>query len=163
MTYVNIERVTRKGENMAHSKSNILVHLVFSTKNRAVMIDEPIREPLNSYISGIIKRDGSFLLSIGSVQDHIHILFAMSKEKSVTESVRNIKSISSKWIKEKGGDYINFQWQSGYGAFSVSQSKVREVEKYINNQESHHKKMTFKEELKILFDKHGIDYDKRYL
>jgi REP-associated tyrosine transposase len=131
---------------MAHSKSNILIHLVFSTKNRSAIIDDEIREQLNSYISGIIKRDGSFLISIGSVEDHIHILFVMSKDKTVTQSVRNIKSISSKWIKEQKGDYSDFQWQSGYGAFSVSQSNTSQIEKYIKNQKSHHKKMTFKEE-----------------
>ncbi len=118
---------------------------------------------MSSYITGIIKKDESTVISIGSVEDHIHILFVMSKNITLSESVRSIKGASSKWIKEKGETYKNFQWQSGYGAFSVSESKSKEVVKYIQNQKSHHMKMTFKDELRKLFDKHGIDYDEKYL
>jgi REP-associated tyrosine transposase len=148
---------------MAHSRSRMLTHIVFNTKNKAALIDEEIRGELHSYISGIIKNDGSYILAINSVEDHVHILFDLSKNRALSEFVKTIKTNSSRWIKTKGIEYEKFQWQNGFGAFSVSQSRINVIEKYIANQKSHHKKMSFQEELKILFDKHKIEYDERYL
>ena len=86
-----------------------------------------------------------------------------AKNKTLTDSVRSIKASSSKWIKSRGSQYESFQWQNGYGAFAVSQSIIDQIIGYIKNQRQHHNKMSFKEELKILFDKHKIDYNERYL
>ena len=100
---------------------------------------------------------------INSVEDHVHILFSISKNIGISQIVKEVKTGSSKWIKTKGEAFRQFHWQSGYGAFSVTESHIDAVKKYIANQEEHHRKMTFQEEFVQLLKKHHIEYDERYL
>jgi putative transposase len=101
---------------------------------------------------------------IGGVEDHVHALFNLSKNYALKKVVEEIKKGSSKWMKtSQGASNKNFQWQNGYAGFSVSQSNVEQVKKYIEQQEDHHRKMTFQEELRGLFLRHGIEFDERYM
>ena len=149
---------------MAQSLAKIIVHLAFSTKNRAPFLrDEAIRRELNSYLAATLRELDSPALIIGSVSDHVHVLFLVSRTHAVCDIVEEIKKNSSKWIKTKSPDLRDFQWQNGYGIFSVSQSNVAAVKRYIAGQEGHHRTMTFEEEFRRLLEKHEVDYDERYV
>src|SRR5262245_3358741 len=128
---------------MPQSLAKNIVHLVFSTKNRQPLITDSVRSDLHSYIGGILRKWESPAIIINSVADHIHILFCLSKNFALKKIVEEIKRSSSKWIKSKGPDFRQFYWQAGYGAFSVSQSNVAIVKRYIENQEAHHRKVDF--------------------
>jgi len=146
---------------MGQSLSKVYIHLVFGTKKRKPLISEYVREELHLYIAGILKKMESPALRINSVSDHIHILFLQSKNYALSKIVEEVKKNSSKWIKTKG--IINFTWQIGYGAFSVSSSKIEVVKKYIENQQEHHRKKTFMEEVELFMRKYQMnDYDKMY-
>jgi len=140
-----------------------LVHLVYSTKNRSRWIPEEVRDDLYDYQAGIFKNWDSPALKIGAVDDHIHALFSLSKNHPLKKVVEEVKKGSSKWMKTDGTKFKRFYWQNGYAAFSVSQSNVEEVIRYIENQEEHHREMTFQDELRILLKKHGVECDERYL
>src|SRR5437867_647155 len=133
---------------MAQSLAKILIHLVYSTKNRQPLLTDNVREELHCYTAGILKEWESPAILINSVEDHIHILFSLSKNHSVSRIVEEAKKGSSKWLKTKASSLADFHWQNGYGAFSVSQSAVEEVRKYIANQKEHHHKKTFQEEFR---------------
>lgn len=148
---------------MAQSLSIILVHLVFSTKNWRPLITDDIRPELHAYMGSIFRDEGSPVIIIGSVSDHGHILFNLSRRITLGQLTELVKANSSRWIKTKGNAFKDFHWQTGYGAFSVSQSNVEAVKRYIANQAIHHRKLSFQDELRLLLDKHGIVYDERYL
>ena len=148
---------------MASTLTNLLYHVVFSTKNRQRILHKKYREKLYKYIGGIIRGEKSILISIGGTEDHIHIFIKIRPDVTVSHMLKCIKGNSSKWINENKYAEIHFNWQSGYGAFSVSQSSVNAVINYIEHQEEHHKKQTFKEELILLLKKNKIDYDEQYL
>jgi putative transposase len=148
---------------MASTFTNLLYHTVFSTKDRLPTIHEGLRERLYEYIGGIIRGERGVLLEIGGIPDHVHLLMKLKSDMAVAEIVRLIKSNSSKWLNDSNGPTGRFEWQTGYGAFSVSESQVRKVRKYIQDQESHHAKVSFRDELIALLEKHGIEYDERYL
>ena len=148
---------------MPQSLANILVHLVFSTKERRRFIRDDVRERLHAYIVGILENQQSPSLITNSVADHIHILFALSKNLSLAKVVQEVKQGSSKWIKEQDGDYRSFAWQNGYAAFSVSESQRDVVSEYVRKQAEHHAKVSFEDELRQFFDKHGVKYDERYV
>jgi putative transposase len=148
---------------MASTFTNLLYHIVFSTKDRAPSIHEGLRERLYAYVGGIIRGERGALLEIGGVPDHIHLLAKLKSDISIAELVRLVKSNSSKWVNESINPTTRFEWQTGYGAFSVSESHAKTVRKYIANQESHHAKISFRDELTALLEKHGIEYDERYL
>jgi REP element-mobilizing transposase RayT len=122
---------------MSQSLSNIVVHLVFSTKGRRQLIRDEERGDLHAYITGILKNVDSPLIEINSVRDHIHILFAQSKNHAPAKIVEQVKSSSSCWIKEQHSSYIDFAWQAGYGEFSVSPMHIEAVREYIRNQPEH--------------------------
>ncbi len=124
---------------MAQSLSKMLVHLIFSTKGRERLIGDDIRDELHRYSATVLKELDSPAILINSVEDHIHILFSLSKNHSISKIVEETKKATSKWIKGKGSHYSGFYWQNGYGAFSVSQSGVPDVQKYIANQKEHHR------------------------
>jgi REP element-mobilizing transposase RayT len=146
---------------MGQSLSQIFIHLVFGTKNRKPLLANSVREELHAYIAGILKELKSPALKINSVEDHIHILFLLSKNYALFKVVEEVKKSSSKWIKTKG--ISNFAWQIGYGAFSVSSSKLDAVKKYIDNQEEHHKKRSFVKEVELFMKEYGAnDYDKKF-
>ena len=139
------------------------VHIVFSTKNRQPFIDQSIKEELHAYLGGTCKELGCPVLAVGGVEDHVHILCMLSRNMALSELVGKVKANSSKWIKTKGEQYANFYWQNGYGAFSVNPTETEVVIKYIQNQEEHHKKRTFKEEYRLFLKKYKVKYDERYV
>jgi len=148
---------------MGHTFANLLYHIVFSTKNRIPLIHEGIREPLYEYMGGIIRGEGGILLEIGGMPDHVHLLAKFRTDIAVATMVQKIKGKSSKWRNGQRSRFERFQWQEGYGAFSVSQSLVKKVGNYIATQEEHHKGTSFKDELIGLLKRHRIPYDERYL
>ena len=148
---------------MSQSLVKNYLHLVFSTKLRNAWLPVDCRSKLFAYQSGILKNLDSTVVEINGVEDHVHILFLLSKNHALKTVIEEVKKGSSKWMKTLDGTKnVNFYWQGGYGAFSVSQSKVEVVRKYIQNQEEHHRKVTFQDELRELFRLHEIDFDERY-
>ena len=148
---------------MAQSLSKMLVHLIFSTKNREPLIKDDIRDELHRYIASILQQWDSPAILVNSVEDHVHILFSLSKNYSINKIVEEAKKGSSIWIKSKGGAYAGFYWQAGYGAFSVSQSNAADVQKYIANQREHHRQKTFQEEYREFLNRYQVEYDERYV
>ena len=148
---------------MGHSYTNLLYHIVFSTKERQPWLDPEISTRLYAYAGGAIRSEGGVSISINGSVDHIHILAKLRQNKSVSDSMRAIKANSSGWIHRSFPALREFAWQSGYGAFSVSQSQVGTVQRYIVDQQRHHQRVSFKEEFIALLNAHGIEYDERYL
>ena len=148
---------------MPQSLSNILVHIIFSTKLRKSIIASKIETELYAYLASILKNCDCSPIIIGGSEDHVHILCKLSKSRSISSVIEDIKKKSSKWIKTKGQEYMNFYWQSGYGSFSVGRSQIDALKKYIQNQKEHHRKKTFKDEFLEILKLYGIDYDERYL
>ena len=148
---------------MSQSLSKLFVHIVFNIKTGSVGIDKTISKELYAYMGAIIKDNESIPIVINGVENHIHILCVMSKNIALAKLVEEIKRHSSRWIKTKGEQYRQFAWQGGYGAFSVSSSIQDKTKRYIENQEAHHKKMTFKEEYLLFLKEYGINYDEQYL
>jgi putative transposase len=148
---------------MGSTFTKLLYHFVFSTKDREPTIHQENRDRLYGFIGGIIRQEGGVLLQAGGVADHIHLLASLRAEPSVADMLRAIKSKSSGWMNRYVTPQERFQWQAGYAGFSVSESQVARVRRYIQNQESHHRRVSFKEELIELLERHGIEYDERYL
>jgi putative transposase len=148
---------------MSQSLVKNLIHLVYSTKQRQRWIGQAHRDGLFAYQAGIYREWDSPALLIGGVEDHVHSLFALSKNHPLKKIVEEVKKGSSKWMKSDGPKNPDFHWQAGYGAFSVSQSNLEEVRRYIENQEEHHRRMTFHDELRALLVRHGIKFDERYV
>jgi REP-associated tyrosine transposase len=144
---------------MAGTFTRLLYHVVFSTKSRAPFIDPELRTELYPYIEGIIRRQKGWLLSLNGMPDHVHILLRLKPDIAIAELVRHVKGGSSSWIHGQKGLCPEFAWQSGYAAFSVSESKEGTVRSYIGRQETHHRRKTFEEELISLLKKHNIEYD----
>jgi REP element-mobilizing transposase RayT len=150
---------------MPQSLAQVLVHVVYSTKNRTPWLKEPdLRSELYAYNATILKNNvDSRAILINGVEDHIHILCSLSRKFAIQEVVKESKTETTKWIKKKGPTYANFHWQAGYGIFSVSPSKVDQVKRYIANQEQHHKRMSFQDEFREMCKRHGIAIDERYV
>ena len=147
---------------MSSTLSNLLYHIVFSTKERRELIKSG-KEDIFKYITGIISGEGGYLIKIGGTEDHIHIFAKFPPVICVSDMVRKIKSNTSKWLNENRKYIFPFSWQKGYAVFSVSESASEHVIKYIENQEIHHKKTGFKEELLALLKKHNMQFDDKYL
>ena len=149
---------------MPQSLSQVLIHLIFSTKHRQPFITEKIEPDLYAYIAKVLFDECHCpALISGGDRDHIHILYVQSRIWSVAKVVELVKKRSSKWIKTKGEGFSLFQWQTGYGAFSVSRSNAEIVKKYIASQKEHHRKQPFKDEYLAFLKKYEIDYDEKYL
>ncbi len=148
---------------MAQSFSRILIHLVFSTKNRELMLTPAIQTELNPYLAGTLNNIECPSLQVGGVEDHVHLFFGLSRTRTIADVVENVKTSSSKWIKTKGIAFVGFHWQSGYGAFSVSQSDADAVVAYIRDQVQHHRKMTFQDEYRRLLERYHIVFDEKYV
>jgi REP element-mobilizing transposase RayT len=148
---------------MAQSLAKNLIHLVFSTKQRKGHLTDSIRPPLFAYMAGILRKLDSPAVVIGGVVDHVHILFQLSKNHALAKAVEEVKAGSSLWIKSQDRMFEAFYWQAGYGAFSVSESNVDQVRRYIENQEEHHRTTTFQDEFRALLERHGIAFDERYV
>jgi putative transposase len=149
---------------MPQSLSAVYIHLVFSTKNRRPFLqDRDLRERLYKEFGGISKRLECAPIITGGVEDHIHHLVRFGRTISQAEWVKELKRASNKWLKEQGVAFADFEWQAGYATFSVSASKLEQVKLYIANQEEHHRRMTFQDELRGLLERHGIEWDERYI
>ncbi len=148
---------------MANTFTNLLVHIVFSTKHRIPFLQEELCERVYDYLGGIIREKKGISLEIGGMPDHVHILARLKSDCSVAELLRPLKSSSSKWFHDTFPQSAEFAWQVGYAAFSVSESQVSAVRRYIRNQAQHHARLSFKDELIALLKKHQIEYDERYL
>jgi REP element-mobilizing transposase RayT len=148
---------------MPQSLAKNLIHLIYSTKNRRPWIAPEHREALYAYQAGIFREWDSPALIIGGVEDHVHTLFVLSKNHPLMKVVEEVKRGSSKWMKAEGPRHAGFFWQTGYAAFSVSQSNVEDVKRYIANQEEHHRRTSFQDELRAFFRRHEIVFDERYV
>lgn len=137
--------------------SKLDYHIVFSTKNRLPMIEDSFRENLYSYMGGVLRANGGTLLVAGGMPDHVHLLAVWGTSISVAKMLQLIKGGSSKWLSDRG--IRGFGWQAGYGAFSVSASRLAAVRAYILNQEEHHRRWSFQEEFLELLRRHGVPYD----
>ena len=148
---------------MAGTYTNLLYHIVFSTKQRRQLITQAIEQDLYSYIGGIIRNLKGVQLEIGGATDHLHILAKFKPILSLSDAVRDIKANSSKWLNERKARIYKFGWQDGFAAFTVSESQVPRVGGYIRSQKNRHKRMSFQEELIELLRKNRVEYDERYL
>jgi REP-associated tyrosine transposase len=148
---------------MAQSLSSILIHLVFSTKNREPFITPEIEAELHPYMATIFRELKSPSLAIDGTSDHIHILFSLARVVTVADIVEEVKTSTSKWVKTKGREFRNFHWQRGYGAFSIGQSNVSLLKRYLENQKEHHRHVTFQDEYRKFLAAYGIDFDERYI
>jgi REP element-mobilizing transposase RayT len=146
---------------MAQTLVSLYIHVIFSTKNRASLIRPEIEKELFAYLGGIAKNNDSRLLAANGTADHIHLLISLSKTMNLSELVGDLKRDSSKWMKTKGSRF--FQWQDGYGAFSVGQTQIEDVKKYIARQKEKHSEQTFEEEYRIFLLKYGIEFDEKYI
>ena len=148
---------------MSSTLTNLLYHVVFSTKGRQPLIDDDLLIKLHAYIGGIIRANGGVALEVGGVTDHVHVLMKVKAAIALSNMIRQVKSVSSKWISEHFPTKTSFAWQSGYGAFTVSESSLNRVRIYIRNQEVHHRNQAFADEYLILLNRHHISYDPNYL
>jgi putative transposase len=149
---------------MPQSLAQIYLHIVFSTKERRAFLQNAgVRDELHKYLGGACNGLGCPVLRVGGVADHVHILCRLGRTITVADLVKELKRDSSKWLKTKGPGLESFQWQSGYGAFSVSPSHVEELRGYIANQEEHHWAESFQDEFRRLLRKYGVEWDERYV
>ena len=142
-----------------HSFVSCLMHCVFATKERRPFIKPELQTRLWPYLGGIARENKMKALMIGGVEDHVHVLLSLPSTLSVAKAMQLIKGNSSKWIHETFPEHQSFEWQEGYGAFSIGISGVDDTVKYIQNQPEHHRKMTFNEEVAVFLKKHGMEYD----
>ncbi|MBZ5703748.1 MAG: IS200/IS605 family transposase [Acidobacteriia bacterium] len=146
---------------MAQTCGNVIVHLIFSTKERRPLITPGIRSDLFAYLGGIVREMRGTALITNGTADHVHMLVRIRPAQSIAEIARVVKTNSSRWVHEKWG--TDFAWQAGYGVFSVSESTVAAVTKYIAAQEEHHKRRSFQEEFLAFVKKNNVAYDERYI
>ena len=149
---------------MSQSLAKILVHIVFSTKDRRPYLrDGALRDEFHCYLGGILKEIGCQPIIVGGAEDHVHLLCALSRTRCAAEAVKEIKRGSSLWIKSKSDAIRDFGWQNGYGIFSIGYSQMPEVKSYIANEDDHHRRMTFQNEFRALLQRYEIEYDEQYL
>ena len=145
---------------MSHTYFQNVMHIVYSTKERRKIIPTQMKKRLWAYTAGICKHQGIFVHAVGGMEDHIHLLLQFPATLIIADAIKTIKSNSSGWMSDEIG---RFAWQQGYSGFGVSKSNIATVVRYIRNQEQHHRRMTFEEEFIALLEKHGIEYDPRYV
>ena len=149
---------------MAQSLARLWTHLIFSTKNRFPFLSEKtLRTDMQAFLAKMLREQDCETLIVNGVEDHVHALFALSRTHSIASVVKEIKRTSSGFAKELSATMVKFHWQRGYGAFSVSQSNLEEVVRYIENQEEHHKRVSFQDEYRAFLKAYGIQYDERYV
>jgi putative transposase len=148
---------------MPQSLSKVILHVVFSTKDRELWLTSEVRARMHAYLATICRDLNADSVHVGGVADHVHILTTLPRTLSQAQLVEQIKKTSSRWIKTLEPRYRGFFWQRGYGAFSVSPSQLKSVIRYIDGQQNHHRTHTFQDEYRELLRKHGIDFDERYV
>ncbi|MCL4743390.1 MAG: IS200/IS605 family transposase [Phycisphaerales bacterium] len=150
-------------DGMASTLTRLLVHITFSTKNRAAAIPETIEPDLYAYIGGICRRMGSPLLAMGGVADHVHMLVSLGKSVALSDLMLNVKRDSSKWLKERDAVLREFAWQDGYFGFSIGESGVDALKAYIADQKQRHLTVDYKDEMRAFLRKYGVEWDERYV
>ena len=148
---------------MPQSLSFLLVHVVFSTKDRVPMFGSAIRPALHAYLATVTRNTGCECYRTGGVADHVHLAIRFSRTITAANLVEKIKTSSSKWLKTQSPDLAGFSWLRGYGAFSVSPACLEDLRHYVDNQEEHHRKCIYQEEFRTFPTKYGIEYDERYV
>ena len=146
---------------MPQSLARVLIHLVFSTKNRDPLIPAAVRDELHAYIGAVLKGLDCPSIRVGGTNDHVHILYSLARTRTLASITEKVKTASSKWIKHRDGS--PFAWQTGYGAFSVSEANLRSVSRYIERQPAHHARYTYQDELRDFLRRSHLEYDERYL
>ena len=149
---------------MPQSHAQVWLHIVFSTKDRRPFLQrDEFRTQMFKMLAHHVKESGCVSASVGGHIDHVHLLVGLSRTLTIAKLIENVKTETSKWAKKSDGGTDLFQWQAGYGAFSVSQSLTEAVDQYIRNQEEHHRKASFQDEYRRICEKHGIEIDERYV
>jgi REP element-mobilizing transposase RayT len=148
---------------MANTFTQIYIQFVFAVQNRASLIQPEWKDELYKYITGIVQKNGHKLIAINGTANHVHIFIGYKPHQLIPDLMQDVKGSSSKWINEKRFIKGKFNWQEGYGAFSYSHSQIDQVVRYINDQEKHHKKKTFREEYISLLKKFNIEFDEKYV
>jgi putative transposase len=148
---------------MSSSYCNLLYHIVFSTKRREPWLTPEIRSRTHEYLGGAIRNEGGIAMIVNGTADHVHILAKVRQDKAISKLIGELKANSSGWISRAFEDCAAFAWQEGYGAFTVSQSQLAKVRRYIEKQEEHHRRVSFLEEFKVLLKAHDLPFDERYL
>ena len=146
-----------------HSFVSCLIHCVWATKERRPFLKPELQERLWPYLGGIARENGMKALGVGGVGDHVHMLISLPSTLAIAKAVQLLKGNSSKWMHETFPDQPDFGWQEGYGAFSIGISGVDDTLAYIRNQAAHHRKLTFRDEVAVFLQKHGMEYDERML
>ncbi len=147
---------------MSQTLVKVYIHIVFSTKNRENMILPQIEKELFAYIGGTLRKHKSALIAANGTPNHVHLLVSQSKNISLSDLLRELKKASSLWIKTKDKAFKSFQWQAGFGAFSIGQSQIETVKNYIAKQKEHHKTELFEDEYRKFLQKYEIDFDEQY-
>ena len=148
---------------MGHTYTALQYHIVFGTKDRLPSIQPKLQSRLYEYIGGIVRGENGMLIAIGGMPDHIHLLVTLHSTTCLADMLRRIKANSSKWVHENVPEMKTFAWQAGYAAFTVSRSVLGDVEAYIHNQQTHHATLSFEDEFVAFLERHGIEYDERYV
>ena len=148
---------------MAQTLTSLMVHVVFSTKDRQPLITPEVEPELYAYMGGTAKNLESRCLAAGGTENHVHLLVSQSKKVALCHLMEEVKKSSSKWIKTKASTFQTFSWQDGYGAFTIGESQVEALKLYIGGQKERHKRQTFEEEFMLLLKKYHVQYDERYL
>jgi REP element-mobilizing transposase RayT len=149
---------------MSQSLSKILVHVVFSTKDRRPYLnDRELRTELHAYLGGILARLDCQSLIVGGVADHVHALSTLARTRTAADVVKELKRGSTLWVKAADSSLAEFAWQGGYGAFSIGASQIATVRNYIANQEEHHRKVSFQDEFRTLLARYDVEFDERYV
>jgi len=148
---------------MPESHAFALIHLVFSTKNRTADLDADVRPDLHAYLATVARNAGCDCYRVGGVADHVHLAVRLSRTLAIADLVRELKASSSKWLKAQSPKLDDFAWQRGYGAFSVGPTDLGALEAYIDSQEEHHRKRSYREEYVAFLKKYGVEYDERYM
>jgi putative transposase len=148
---------------MSQSLSCVLLHVVFSTKDRAPVLDSSVRPALNGFLAGVARKSGCECFRVGGVADHVHLAIRVSRTLTTAQLVEALKTSSSIWLKLQSSTLKSFAWQSGYGAFSIGPAALERLTQYIDNQEEHHRKSTFQDEYRRLLERYGVAYDERYV
>jgi REP element-mobilizing transposase RayT len=148
---------------MPQSHSFLLVHLIFSTKDRAPILDASIRPDLHAYLATVARNTNCECFRVGGVADHVHLAIRISRTITIAQLVEELKTSSSKWLKTQSPTLQHFAWQNGYGAFSVGPSDLEALTSYIDAQEEHHRKHSFQQEYRAFLKRYGVEFDERYI
>jgi putative transposase len=159
-----LRNILLRRKTMGQSLSRILLHIIFSTKNRfAFLMDKDIQLQMHAYLASVFNENDCKAIEVGGTGDHVHILCLLSRNHAISEIVKKAKANSSSWAKTLSGRCRKFAWQSGYGVFSIHQSQIQSMRKYIQGQEEHHRRKTFQEEYLELLHEYQMPYDERYI